>query len=504
MTFAPVFTVAGARAIEARAAAIEANASPAAATRHGGSHAELSLMSRAGAAAARCAIRQMDATRPGRVLAVAGPGNNGGDAIAAASVLRAQGLPTEVLLVGDAARLPADAANAARHWQAGGGTFLQRVPHTCPTLILDGLFGIGLSRAIDGDMARLIEAINQLAGPVLALDVPSGIQGDSGAIMGCAIRAAATITFIGLKPGLLTLDGPDHAGVIEVASLDLSPDTLGSAEGILIDHTVLAQIPTTRPRNFHKGHAGTTSVLGGASGMVGAALLSGLAALRLGAGKVLVGLLGDDCPSVDATTPELMLVPPAIALLQADVIAAGPGLGTSLRARTLLAQAIARAVPIVLDADALTVIARDPRLQAAVSARTQATLLTPHPAEAARLLGTETARVQHDRLGAAQQLACRFNATVILKGNGSIVAAPRKPFAIIGSGNPGMAAAGMGDCLTGILAALLAQGADPLDAARAGAWLHGAAGDRCAARLAPIGISATEVANEARHLLLSR
>jgi hydroxyethylthiazole kinase-like uncharacterized protein yjeF len=458
-------------------------------------------MARAGAAAARYALAHLTGARPGKLLALAGPGNNGGDAIVAACALRHQGVPVDVYLLGRRDHLPPEAAAAAHRWQSMGGSFLETLPVRPPALVLDGLFGIGLDRPIEGDAARLIDAVHHWGCPILALDIPSGIQGDTGARLGCAVRASATLTFIGLKPGLLTLDGPDHTGTIEVAPIGIDPSTRGAPDGFLIDGEALTALHLPRPRNFHKGNAGTVGVIGGAAGMTGAALLAGRAALRAGAGKVLVGMLSHDHPAVDPLTPELMQIAPALAIEQASALAIGPGLGSSLRARALLAAAITRPVPLVIDADALNLIARLPALESALRARTQATLLTPHPAEAGRLLGRDTQGVQANRLGAARQIAARFNATVVLKGNGSIVADPTGPFAIIGSGNPGMAAAGMGDCLTGILAALLARGLDRVTAAQAGAWLHGAAGDRAARRQRAIGLSATEVADEARQLI---
>ncbi len=502
MAFAPIFTVESIRAIEARAGErLTACSAGSPGTNPGDSFEVDSLMLRAGTAAAGHALAYRTAARPGRLLALAGPGNNGGDAIVAACALRRQGVPVDLHLLGDQGSLPREAAAAAQRWQSMGGSFIETLPMRPPSLVLDGLFGIGLTRPIEGDAARLIDAVHAWCCPVLALDIPSGIQGDTGARLGCAIRAAATLTFIGLKPGLLTLDGPDHSGTIAVAPIGIDEATRGTPDGFLIDKAVLPLLRSPRPRNFHKGHAGTVGIIGGATGMTGAALLAGRAALRTGAGKVLVGMVAHEHPALDLLAPELMLIAPALGIAEASTIAIGPGLGSSRRAQALLAEAIARPVPLVLDADALNLLARSPALGTALARRTQATLLTPHPAEAARLLGIHTRAVQANRVASALQMAARFNATVVLKGNGSVVAEQTGPFAIIGSGNPGMAAAGMGDCLTGIIAALLAQGLDAATAARGGAWLHGAAGDHMAGHAQAVGLCASELADAARQLL---
>jgi hydroxyethylthiazole kinase-like uncharacterized protein yjeF len=264
------------------------------------------------------------------------------------------------------------------------------------------------------------------------------------------------------------------------------------------------QALTPRPRNFHKGRAGSVGVLGGADGMVGAAVLAGRAALKLGAGKVFLGLLTEDPPAVDYSQPELMLRTPR-ELLEAGMITAfaiGPGMGTVKSAEQLLREALDASVPLVLDADALNLIAASKTLQARLPKRSAPAVLTPHPAEAARLLGCSTDSVQTDRLKAAQELARRYHAVVALKGNGSIIASPDASWRINSSGNPGMAAAGMGDVLTGMIAALLAQGADASAAAAAGVWLHGAAADALVRDGAgPIGLSASELIEPARALL---
>jgi hydroxyethylthiazole kinase-like uncharacterized protein yjeF len=326
-------------------------------------------------------------------------------------------------------------------------------------------------------------------------------------VLGCAVRATHTITFIGLKPGLLTLDGPDHCGAIDVAPLGLDVAAMQAPEGCQLDATALEGLLPVRSRNSHKGDFGSVAILGGARGMRGAALLAGRAALAAGAGRVYIGVLDDDDPAADPVQPELMLRPAyeLPQLGQLTCIAAGPGLGMGPDAAIALDAVIERDLPLVLDADALNLVADSKRRAEQVAARRAPTLATPHPTEAARLLAVSTREVQQDRLAAARELAKRLRAHVVLKGAGSVCASPDGHWAINTSGNPGMAAAGMGDVLTGIAAALLAQGVAPEDALTGAVFLHGAAADALVARgLGPVGLTATEVALEARALLNRR
>jgi hydroxyethylthiazole kinase-like uncharacterized protein yjeF len=325
--------------------------------------------------------------------------------------------------------------------------------------------------------------------------------------MGCAVRASHTITFIAHKPGLLTLDGPDHCGELILDTLGIDPAQLLEPEGRLLDSHILAGAIAPRPRNFHKGQAGSVGVLGGAAGMVGAAVIAGRAALKCGAGRVYLGLLTSRPPYVDYAQPELMLRRPAELLETglASVLVAGPGMGKSPSARKLLRAALAAPVPIVLDADALNLIAANRPLASALGKRDAPAIMTPHPAEAARLLGETPRQVQADRVASARTIAQRYRSLVVLKGNGSVIAAPDGAFWINASGNPGMASAGMGDALSGMVAALCAQGAEPLRALLAGTYLHGAAADALvAAGSGPVGITASEIVDRARALLNRR
>jgi hydroxyethylthiazole kinase-like uncharacterized protein yjeF len=432
-------------------------------------------MERAAAAAAELAATLTPDTGKD-VLVLAGPGNNGGDAKIVARLLQERFFR---VTLADAPTLP---------------------PAKSFNLIVDGLFGIGLSRPIEGAYAKLVDYVNAQACPVLALDIPSGLNSDTGQALGRAVRATHTITFIGLKPGLLTLDGPDHCGETTVANLGLDHSKIKMEAGWIAEPSLFSTVLKARPRNFHKGMAGSLAVIGGAAGMAGAALLAGRAALSLGAGRVYIGLL--DEMSIDPGAPELMLRHPDDALgLDLDAIVIGPGLGQGERAETLLGAVLSSDIACVLDADALNLIAANEDLRKACARRSAETLLTPHPAEAARLLASKTADVQADRLKAARNLSGNLNANVVLKGNGSILVARDGHWFINASGNPGMASAGMGDVLSGILGALLAQKYSGETALVLGTHLHGCAADECVKKGAgPVGLTAGELIEPARRL----
>jgi hydroxyethylthiazole kinase-like uncharacterized protein yjeF len=433
------------------------------------------LMERAGAAAADHAAKLVSGKD---VLVLAGPGNNGGDAAIAAELLRQKFFRVHV------AKRPEELAD--RNWG----------------LVIDGLFGIGLTRPIEGEYAKLVEYANRQTCPVLALDVPSGIQSDSGRVLGCAVRASHTISFIALKPGLLTLDGPDYCGELTVADLGLDLQKLLAPSAWIANPGLFKGMLKRRPNNFHKGMAGSLAVVGGAGGMTGAALLAGRAALKLGAGRVYVGLLAEDAPVVDLLAPELMLRHPDDVFGEdLDAMVVGPGLGRGERAETLVGAALASDTPCVLDADALNLMAESTDLRKACVRRKAETLLTPHPAEAARLLGSTTATVLEDRVKAARMLAENLNAHTVLKGNGSVLVARDGHWFINTSGNPGMASAGMGDVLAGMLGALLTQRYSGETALVLGVHLHGAAADALAKNgTGPVGLTAGELIDASRRI----
>lgn len=454
-----------------------------------------SLMERAGRAAADYALR-LAGDNAAPILVFAGPGNNGGDAFVLARILKQSGRAVHIVFRGNAEKLPYDAQQAYQACRGASADFFTDPPAGDYNLVVDGLFGIGLARPIDGVCAAWIERINRFAGPVLALDIPSGLDADTGRVLGCAVRATHTISFIAAKPGLYTLDGPDHCGEIAIDTLGLSlPDSAGT----LLSRADFAAFLVPRPQNSHKGSFGSLAVIGGAPGMTGAALLAGRAALKLGAGRVFVGLL--EPLAVDPQQPELMLRTPQDALEHASATVIGPGLGSSETALALVRRLTSTDFPLLLDADALNLLAAHPVLANQVSRRSAPTLLTPHPAEAARLLATTVDEVQADRVAAALALAHRFTAHIVLKGCGTVLADPAGRWRINTTGNPGLASAGTGDVLAGMAGALLAQGWPAQAALCCAVHLHGAVAEQLAAAgNGPVGLTAGELIDPARQL----
>ena len=483
----PIYTIAGIRIIES----------------HVIDTADPSLMERAGRVAAEEAVR-LTADRPGAILIVCGPGNNGGDGFVMARRLLQARRAVTVVFAGNAERLPHDARTALDAWHEAGGSTLNELPPEPAkgwALIVDALFGIGLQRPIKNLYRDWIKHLNALACPRLALDIPSGIDADTGRVLGIAFNATHTLSFIALKPGLLTLDGPDHAGMVSVHSLDVAAVEITPPKGVRVRPFMFHEHLTPRRLNTHKGSFGEAGILGGANGMIGAALLAGRAALKLGAGRIFVGMMDRDAPSVDAMQPELMLRMPNVVLKTASVIAVGPGLGTSDDARRLMERILPISIPLILDAEALNLIAANDSLGQHCLKRQAPTILTPHPAEAARLLGRKTTEIQADRIRSATELAHRFNALVALKGCGTIIALPDGRWHINCTGHPGMASAGMGDVLTGLITALLAQHWPPEAALTAAVHLHGTAAEQLAAdNIGPIGLTASEVIVAARQI----
>lgn len=414
----------------------------------------------------------MQERRPGAWYIVCGPGNNGGDGLVVAAELRAGGHEVTCVLPSGAPPTAADARAAYERWTAGGGQVVAELPQsTVPGGVVDALFGIGLARPLDGRYLAAVEWMNRHA-PV-ALDVPSGLDADTGAWTGGVpgVRAASTITFIGDKPGLHTGDGVDAAGDVHVDSLDVAA---GIATAELATRDDLAALLLPRLRNSHKGSYGSVAVIGGGRGMVGAALLAARAALRMGAGRVYVSLIGAPEFTVDPLQPELMFhAPPDQDALQALVI--GCGLGTDGVAHDALADALARDAALVVDADALNLLAADAPLREALRGRIAPAIVTPHPLEAARLLACSAGDVQRDRIAAARELARLTGGIALLKGAGTVIAAPDGRVSINSTGSPALATAGSGDVLAGMVGALLAQGFPAWEAAVAGTWLHGAA-----------------------------
>jgi hydroxyethylthiazole kinase-like uncharacterized protein yjeF len=436
-------------------------------------HPDDALMEKAGAAAAELAGTLADESGD-PVLILVGPGNNGGDALVAARRLAAQGVRAVVVSRADPARLPPDAARAWAAWHESGGSVQADMPPSPRySLVVDGLFGLGLTRDVAGEEARWIAQANHLTCPKLALDVPSGLDSDSGRIRGCALRADHTLTFLGLKPGLLTADGPDYAGELHLDTLGIDPATMPPTQGIALTQLTARHHLPARVQNSHKGLYGHVGVIGGSNGMVGACLIAGRAALQQGAGRVSLGVL-DERIVVDFGEPRLMFSEPErLVKAHLSVLAIGPGLGQGTRAHALLKAALATPCPLVLDADALNLLASDPELAIQATRRRHPTLLTPHPGEAARLFAVTGADVQANRVEAARNLSQHYHAEIALKGAGTVIAHPDGHYAINTSGGPWLAQAGSGDRLTGMVAALLGQGMAAGDALEAAVWLHG-------------------------------
>ena len=465
------------------------------------------LMERAGLAAAELA-RDLIVDHSGRVLVFAGPGNNGGDAFVVARHLKQWWYRVAVVFFGDPFKLSKDAAKAFEAWRESGGDTHDLVPSGQQwDLVVDGLFGIGLTRELAEKPAELATFINTLRAPVLSIDVPSGLDSDTGQVMGRAVRASHTLTFIGLKPGLFTLDGPDHCGQVHLATLGVDAAASAAPAGALIDPRSINRALPPRRLNTHKGTYGSLGIIGGATGMVGAAWLAGRAALRLGTGRVYVGTIDNAAPALDPAQPELMLrsADSILKIEHLDALAVGPGMGQSAVAKGLLKNALRADLPLVLDADALNVLSQEPIMRRAIPRRTAPTVMTPHPAEAARLLGVSVRDVQANRVAASVMLAERLRCEVVLKGVGSVCASPDGRWRINTTGNPGLASAGQGDVLTGMVAALIAQGTRAADALSAAVHLHGAAADALVADgIGPAGLTASEVIDRARSILNQR
>jgi len=477
------------------------------------SHAAAGLMERAGAAGAALA-EKICKSRGRPILIVAGPGNNGGDALVVARRLIERGLAVTIVFAGTAERMPAEASAALARLTASGGQTCTDIPESTRwDLVVDGLFGVGLARPVAGRFAELIRAMQRSAQdsdcPLLALDCPSGLDADTGRVLDLAITASHTLSFLGLKPGLLTADGPDRCGEVLVDTLGVAPPDATALAGIAphpVGSTVgqadIASAFHRRPRNSHKGIYGSAGILGGAPGMVGAPVLAGRAALKIGTGRVYLGIFDRIALRVDLRQPELMMRSPD-ALFEAPLsaLAIGPGLGDDEAAKAQLLKAIAVTMPLVIDADGLNLLGADPTLSDVLAQRSAPTVLTPHPAEAGRLLGLDVEAVQADRIATAHLLAQRYRAWVVLKGCGSVIASPSGQWWINTTGNPGLACAGTGDTLTGFMVGLLAQGHAPEIAVAAAVYLHGAAADRVAATQGEIGLTASELPDAVRALI---
>lgn len=434
--------------------------------------------------------------RAGHIAIVCGPGNNGGDGFVLARLVREQGYDVHVMTVGSTR--PGGEADRARTAAAAAGVAAQ--PYASGSLrgadvIVDALLGTGLERDLAGEYRHVVEEINDTRRPVLALDVPSGLNSDNGRVMGSAVRAQATACFVGLKTGLFTGAGREHAGEICFHDLDIPATAFSGIAPVAtrITESSLRGLLTRRPRNAHKGDFGRLLVVGGAPGMPGAVRMCGEAAARAGAGMVTLATHPDHAAVVNAGRPELMAygIRTRVALkpllARATVIALGPGLGRDSWGKRLFEAVLASKKALVIDADGLFFFLP------AARQRPRDAVLTPHSGEAARLLGCKIDDIEADRFAAVRAIGNKYNSVCVLKGSGTLITAPGHPVYVCDRGNPGMASGGMGDVLTGVIAALRAQGLSALDAARLGVWAHAVAADTVAAQGGEIGLLASDL-----------
>jgi NAD(P)H-hydrate epimerase len=412
---------------------------------------------------------------------VAGPGNNGGDGFVIAELAKAAGLDVQVYLVGDAARIKGDAKLAWQDLLNQGvrvhnyqGQHLQQAD-----LIVDALFGTGLDRTVSGFALQAITAMNTLGAPLVSVDIPSGLHADTGHALGACVQAALSVSFISLKQGLFTGFGKNSSASVQFDDLGVPPEVyaeLAPAAHFVDLSALQARYLPPRPRDSHKGSFGRVLIVGGDVGMAGAVCLAGMAAYRSGAGLVSLATHPLHASALNASHPELIVCAvEEVSTLQkqltkADVVVLGPGLGQSSWSRMCFDRALLTDKTSVIDADALN-------LCAAKTMPPGVRVFTPHPGEAARLLGVSVRDVQQDRFSACRDIAARYACTCVLKGAGSLIYSPERGMEICAGGNPGMASAGMGDCLAGLLGGLLAQGIPVHAAASLATAIHAAAGD---------------------------
>ncbi len=486
--------------------------------------ASYSLMTRVGEAVAAAVLHRWPHAVHHGALVVAGKGNNGGDGMVAARALLAERVPVRAILLASVAALKGDAARAHAEFVKAGGVVAEATGEEeldaamggRPDVIIDAIFGTGLNAEVNGIALHAIEAINQAGAQVVAVDIASGVNSDRGAVMGAAVRAALTVTFGFAKFGHVSYPGAELCGELEIAEIGFVPAAIGEVapRGRFFGAAEVRPHLRSRPRNSHKGNYGHVMVIAGSRGKSGAAILASRGALRMGAGLVTAAIPEAIGAIVAAGQAELMTepiadrdghfdgqyVPDVLAKLieGKDALAVGPGIGQSDDTRALIEWLITEGAtprrPMLIDADGLNLVAR--MGAGALKRAAGPVVLTPHPGEAARLLGRSIVEVNADRIGAAQRLRDLSGAVVLLKGARTVIAGIDGEVYINASGNPGMATPGMGDVLSGIVGALLARRLAPLDALALGAFVHGHAADRLAARMGPVGYLAGDLADE--------
>jgi NAD(P)H-hydrate epimerase len=409
------------------------------------------------------------------ILVLAGPGNNGGDAFAVAMLAREAGYKVEIVTVGDLSRQSSESACYRQQWLDAGECISEwsgRFPDC--ELIIDGLLGIGLNKSLNADWQCMIVAVNEYSAKKVCIDIPSGLNANTGNAMPCAIQAHLTVSFIARKVGCFIADGPDYCGEVVFDDLGLSADASLRVDPVLqvLDESSI-RLPEKRKKNSHKNQYGHVLVIGGNRGMSGAPRLAGMAALRSGAGLVSLCVHADSVVPVASAHAELMVSSwddVAEKMKYASVIVIGPGLGHCEQAAGVLQQLSGFDKPMIIDADAL-----EPVFLSSVKARS--VVITPHPGEAARLLNTKTARIQQDRVGSLQRLLDSWPFVCVLKGAGSLCGHKGKLLSLCPRGHSGMATAGTGDVLAGMIGGYVAQGVDPLQATQTAVYIHALAAE---------------------------
>lgn len=410
------------------------------------------------------------------IVVLAGSGNNGGDAFALAILAKNNGVTVEILTLGDLTHQSPESEFYRQQWLQTGGQ-VEPWAGACPDcdLIVDGLLGIGLNKSLSSEWQAMVRQINAQKAPKVCIDIPSGLNANTGNAMPCAIQANLTVSFIGRKVGCFVADGPDYCAELEFDDLGLSSSAMRQVDAVVqvLDETGI-RLPAVRKNNSHKNQYGHVVVVGGNRGMSGAARLAGMAALRAGAGLVSLCVHPQNIPV--STSAELMVSDwndLAALLERASVIVVGPGLGRCEQAAKVLQQLASIDKPMLIDADAL-----DAKFISSLA--TKSAVLTPHPGEAARLLNKMTVGIQQDRIEALQQMMKKWQAVSVLKGAGTLVGQRDVPITLCSHGHSGMATAGMGDVLSGLIGAYLAQGLEPLQAAQIGVLVHALAAEEYA------------------------
>ena len=456
------------------------------------------LMKRAGAAAAELIMKRLEdaGVEQRRVTLLVGPGNNGGDALACACELREKGAVVNVVLPGGRRPTSALALAQLERWtQAGGTTYDDPYMTEKADCVVDGLFGTGLAKPITGDYLDAVLWFNERQALKVSLDIPSGLNPVTGhwtgSYPGCS--ADVTITFLCVKSGLYMCEGADAAGEIVLNELDVSVP-LSPLSVIGTDE--FPRVLRPRVKNSHKGDYGSVAVIGGTDGMIGASILAARAALISGAGRVTLECRAEHAPHVAMVSPEIMFATKPVNLEDFDAIVLGCGLGTSAEAKARVIEALNCQKPLILDADALNIIAADIKLQDMVLARRAPTVLTPHPGEAARLLRRDTAGVTADRVAACRELAVQTGAIVVLKGAGTVISMRSSRTWINPTGSPMLATGGSGDVLAGMIGAMFAQGYDMVESVLAAVYFHGLSAEGLEA-----GFTAGEIAPNAMALV---